>query len=131
MGAVTDQPQSSSERLQVDTDKLTPAIAKLHDLSSRLKSAGTTLDMVCQSYGEPWGNDETGKKFHAQYEGPHSDLIAVAHQAGARLSSDADDVSNLVKALEDVESKAGEQGQQLSSSVGPGGEQSPPPAPNP
>ncbi|MFE6742668.1 hypothetical protein [Streptomyces tubercidicus] len=128
---MTDQPRPSSEPLRVDTARLKPAIDKLHDLSSRLKQAGLTLDLDSQSYGEPWGDDETGKQFHEKYVGPHSQLIDAVLHTSTGMGGAAEDVSSLVKAFEDVGAAAGQQGQQLRSSMNSGGEQDPPPAPNP
>ncbi|MEU6220123.1 hypothetical protein ABZ845_21790 [Streptomyces sp. NPDC047022] len=127
---MTDQHQSSNETVNVDTDKLKPAIAKFNDLASRLKSVGTGLDLICQSYGEPWGDDKAGKEFYGKYEKPHADLIDAAHDAGAGFSIAADSVGKMVKAFEDIGDQAGAQGRRLRLSVDPGTGQDPPPAPN-
>ncbi|MET7287437.1 hypothetical protein [Streptomyces sp. NPDC005573] len=110
-----DQSQGSGQPLTVDTDRLGSAVAKLQELAGNLTSAGENLQNVSQSYGQPWGDDETGKKFYAQYQGPHGDVITAALQGGKGLNTTADRVTDLIRVLEHVEEQAGAVGRHLNS----------------
>jgi hypothetical protein len=114
---MADGSRSPDETLHVDTDKLKPAMAKLQDLATRLKAAGKELDDGCQSYGQPWGDDSTGKKFYGQYEGPHSQLVTAAYRSSSGLGDSAGQVGDLVTAFEQVEASAGDEGQRLRTSI--------------
>lgn len=128
---MTDQSHQSNETIHVDTAKLTPAIAKFHQLSSRLDSIGTGFDLLCQSYGEAWGDDKIGHQFYSKYEPGHVQLIDAAHDASKGFSVAADNVANLVKAYENIAENARAHGHNLRVTVDPGGEQHPSPGSNP
>lgn len=114
---MADGSQASNDTFSVDTDKLKPAMAKLHNLAAQLKSAGKELDDVCQSYGQPWGDDKAGKKFYGMYEGPHSGLITAAYKSSATLSDTAGQMGDMVTAFDQVDEAAGAEGQRLRMSI--------------
>ncbi|MBY8886061.1 hypothetical protein K7472_14510 [Streptomyces sp. PTM05] len=110
---MADGSQASNGDFTVDTDKLKPAVAKLQTLATQLKSAGKQLDDVCQSYGQPWGDDSTGKKFYDKYEDPHSQMITAAYRSSATLEDSAGQMGDMVTSFEKVEETAGDEGRRL------------------
>lgn len=105
----------SDSTFSVDTEKLKPAIQQLLDLGERLKKAGEDLDMNCQAYGQPWGNDKSGKKFYDQYETPHSQLIDAAYTGAQSLVTAGGQVKNVVTVYEGIDSEAQGMGGDLNS----------------
>lgn len=110
-----DQSQGSGQPLRVDTDQLAHAAFHLQKLASDLTSAGENLEEVSQSYGQPWGNDSTGKQFYAQYQGPHGDVITAALAGGKGLNTAADQITDLIRAFQQAEALAGSEGRHLQS----------------
>lgn len=128
---MTEQSHSSNETIHIDTAKLKPAIAKFNQVASRLDSLGTSFDLLCQSYGEAWGDDKIGHEFYGKYEHPHAQLIDATHEESKGFSMAADNVDKLVKAYESIAESAQAHGQQLRLTTDAGAEHDPPPASNP
>ncbi len=72
----------------VDTHQLKNEASKFHRESAALAKAAEKLKHSLDGLGEPWGNDEQGKKFEGVYD-PHR--IQIEHAAHA-----------LVKGLESI-----------------------------
>ncbi|MFG2528986.1 WXG100 family type VII secretion target [Streptomyces sp. NPDC048516] len=64
----------------VDTDQLKNEAPKFHRESAALAKAAGKLKHSLDGLGEPWGNDEQGKKFEGVYS-PHRAQIERAAQA--------------------------------------------------
>lgn len=111
------QSASQNEPLRVDTDRIKPALSKLQELADRLHSAAFDLDTTSESYGEPWGNDETGEKFYEQYKDPHDQVVEAALQAGYVLADSTKQVTEMVKAFEAAEEQSAATSHQLGTST--------------
>ncbi|MEU6331793.1 WXG100 family type VII secretion target [Streptomyces sp. NPDC047049] len=73
----------------IDTDQLKSEAPKFQRESAALAKAAEKLKHSLDGLGEPWGNDEQGKKFEGVYS-PHRTQIERAAQA-------------LVKGLESIQ----------------------------
>lgn len=67
----------------IDTDQLKSEAPKFHRESAALAKAAEKLKHSLDGLGEPWGNDEQGKKFEGVYS-PHRAQIERAAKALAK-----------------------------------------------
>ncbi|CAM5608615.1 hypothetical protein [Streptomyces griseorubiginosus] len=99
--------------MHVDTEKIQLAADALGELAWTLKQAAHTLEERSESLGQPWGDDENGKKFLANYAQSHSDAVKAGTDGGAALADAAGQLNDLVAALNAIEAQAVITGQQV------------------
>jgi hypothetical protein len=86
-----------SESFEVDTEGLAKQMPYMRELAARFKAIGTTLGERTAALGEPWGDDETGRQFLEQYDGPHRQILDGIGQVGDVLNSTADGITTMAK----------------------------------
>ncbi|MFE3886405.1 WXG100 family type VII secretion target [Streptomyces lydicus] len=81
----------------IDTGQLKSEAPKFHRESAALAKAAEKLKHSLDGLGEPWGNDEQGKKFEGVYS-PHRTQIERAAKA---LAKGLESIHNSMKDMAD------------------------------
>jgi uncharacterized protein YukE len=94
-----------SDQVSVNTDGLLAAAPGLSDLAGRVRDVYTSLAATLDELGQPWGDDQTGEAFVANYQDPKEQLLTGIDSTGSVLSSTADGVVTMAKGFAQTEAE--------------------------
>jgi uncharacterized protein YukE len=94
-----------SDQVSVNTDGLLAAAPGLNDLASRVRDVYTALSARLDELGQPWGDDQTGEAFLANYQDPKEQLLTGIDSTGSVLGSTADGVVTMAKGFAQTEAE--------------------------
>ena len=92
--------------LAVDTGALARAVPLTREMAERILDVKSALLSRLSELGAPWGDDETGRQFLEQYQGPKNDLLTGFEGAFEVLRSMADGVETMAKGFQGTEEQS-------------------------